>query len=157
MKKILKKLNKVTISLIVVGVILLLLLFDFVWAKTYQIEVAEIDPPNPVCSGMNADEISNVNITLQVTHFGKPVSGHKIIGYSLVNEASAGTFIENIVRTDEDGYAVFQYTVYAQAPFSPVSPVNMIFFDEDNSIVFEINAELRFDLPVRQREEGGTV
>ena len=153
MREIFKKFNKVTVSLLVVGIILLLLLFDFVWAKTYQIKVANIDPPNPVCSGMNADEISKVNITLQVTHFGKPVSSHKIIAYSLVNGASAGSFMENIVKTDEEGYAVFEYTVYAQAPFSPVSPVNMIFFDEDNSIVFEINAELRFDLDVRQREE----
>ena len=154
MKNFLKKLNKVSVSLFVVGLILLLLLFDFLWAKSFRIAVAEINPPDPVCSGIQAGEVSTVHITLQVTHFGKPVVGHKLMAYALVDGASAGEFVENIVKTDENGYARYVYTVYAQTPFSEVSPVDFIVFDEDNSVVFEINAELRFELAVRPRDEG---
>ena len=157
MKQFLKKLNKVSISLIVIGIILLLMLFDFVWSKTYRITVADINPPDPVCSGTGAGEIETVYITLQVTHFGRPVEGHRLIAYSLIDGETAGGFIQNVVRTGEDGCAVFEYTVYVQAPYSEVKPVDFFVMDEDNSVIFEINTELRFQLEIRPREEGVSV
>lgn len=147
-----KKHKKIFITLIVAGVIGILMLFDFIWSKTYKIKVENIDPPNPVCSGMNAGEIETVHLTLRVTHFGSPVAGHNLVAYSLIDNETAGGFIQNVVKTDKDGYAVFEYTVYAQAPFSEVRPVEFYIFDENNSIFFEINTEIRFNLEIRPRE-----
>lgn len=149
MKKILGLPVKWFVIILLVLLIGLGLLFDFIWARTYKIEVLSIDPPHPYCSAI--DEVEEVHITLRLSQFGKEKSGHKLVATATVDGASVGYFYQNVVKTDENGQAVFIYYVYS-ATSTSVPDVDIFVFDEDNSVIFEINATVEFVLPVQARE-----
>lgn len=116
-------------------------LFDYLWAKTYTVEVVSVSDENPVASN---DE--RVEIVVRVTHFGKPMSGHVIFALP-----SDGRMLAFTTLTDEDGVANLTYIPYTANAFLPVHDVEIRIRDQSNSVFWEINAYTDLGLKMRAR------
>ena len=117
-------------------------LFDFLWAKTYEIAVLSVSDETPV-----ADNKERVEIRVRVTHFGKTMSGHKMFALP-----TAGTMTAYTAVTDSDGTAVFVYTPYTESIFTPANDVVIKIRDESNSVIWEVNAFVNITLRLQPKE-----
>ena len=106
--------------------------------------MVSINPERPV-----ADTKQPVAVVLRLTHFGKPVQGHNL--YALPQ--NGGTMKANIVLTDEDGYAYYTYLPYNETYLMKAQPVTVYVQDENNSILFEVNASLTFTIDLQSKKE----
>lgn len=129
-----KKKRKIGLKYIVAGALILFFslcwLFDWLWAKTYDVCVVSVSDEAP-----RADSSVRVEIVVRVTHFGKPSAGHDI--YAL---PTAGSMVAYMTVTDEDGYATVVYTPYTETAFTPARDVTVTIRDQSNSVIWEINA-----------------
>ena len=116
--------------------------FDAAWATTYQIELVSMTPEMPY-----ADSTQPVEIRLRLTHFGEPVEGHVL--YALPQ--NGGTMKVNVIRTDADGMAVKTSKAFNETILMKAQPVNIYVHDENNSIIFEVNASLEFEIPLQSK------
>ncbi len=120
-------------------------LFDFFWAKTYHIEVVSISDETPY-----AHNSERVEITVRVTHFGKPMEGHEIFALP-----SAGQMFAYTTLTNENGEATFTYIPYTETYFYPAKDVELRIRDQSNSVVWEINAYKDIVLKLQSRPKEG--
>lgn len=111
-------------------------IFDCIWAKTYDIDIAYISNETPY-----ADSKERVTIKVQVTHFNKPCKNHEI--YAL---PSAGSMVAYTTKTDNDGYATLTYTPYTATAFVKLEDVEIVIRDQSNSIIWEVNARTSITL-----------
>ena len=132
---------KYIVAAALVSVFSLFYLFDFLWAKTYKVEVVSVSDENPVAS--NGER---VEIAVRVTHFGKPANGHVIFALP-----SDGRMLAFTTLTDEDGVATLTYIPYTANAFLPVHDVEIRIRDQSNSIFWEINAYTDLELKMRAR------
>jgi hypothetical protein len=142
-KRIFSKLGvKYTVAILLVLVFALAYLFDFVWSKTYEVQVISISDQTPY-----ADQTERVEITVQVKHFGKEMAGHSM--FALPN---AGRMESYTAKTDENGYATFVYIPHEVNKFDPDPILDVVIKirDESNSVVWEVNAYGNVELTLKR-------
>ncbi|MBO6262824.1 MAG: hypothetical protein J6N93_00945 [Clostridia bacterium] len=132
---------KYIVAAAIIAVFSAFYLFDYLRAKTFTVEVVSVSDENPVASN---DE--RVEITIRVTHFGKPVEGHVIFALP-----SDGRMLAFTTLTDEDGVATMTYVPYTANAFLPVHDVEIRIRDQSNSVFWEINAYTDLQLKMRAR------
>lgn len=120
-------------------------LFDFIWSKTYTVEVVSLSDEAPI-----ADNSVRVEIKVCVTHFGKPAQQHEIFALP-----SAGSMLAYTTITDENGMATFIYVPYTETTFTPAKDVEIRIRDQSNSIILEINAYSDLTLKLQSKPKEG--
>lgn len=129
-----RKKRKIGLKYIIVAALIVFFafayLFDFVWSKTYNVEIISVSDETPI-----ADNSVRVEIKVCVTHFGEPVKKHEIFALP-----SAGLMLAYTTVTDENGIATFVYVPYTETRFTPAGDVEIRIRDQSNSIILEINA-----------------
>ena len=106
--------------------------FDYFWSKTYEVEIVSVSNYTPY-----ADQSERVEITVKVTHFGKPMVGHSMFALQ-----DAGRMMNYTDTTDENGLATFVYVPHEVSKFEPNPKLDVYIRirDESNSIFWEVNA-----------------
>lgn len=132
---------KYIIAAIIIAIFSAFYVFDSLWAKTYEVKAIYISDETPVAS--NAER---VEITVQVMHFGKPVSNHEVFVLP-----SAGSMLAYTSLTDEEGKVSFYYIPYTASAFNPAQDVILKIRDQSNSVFWEINANTEVVLKLRQK------
>lgn len=129
-----KEKRKIRLKYIVAGVLIALFacgyLFDFLWAKTYRVEIVSVSDEEPLAS-----EKDKVDIVVKVTHFGKPMAGHEMFALP-----DAGRMLNYNAVTDENGFASFTYIPFNGNPYMTIEEVRISIRDESNSVIWEVNA-----------------
>ena len=120
-------------------------LFDYLWSKTYVVEVVSISDETPY-----ADSSERVEIKVRVTHFGEPMENHEIFALP-----SAGLMAAYTTVTDENGIATFTYTPYTETRFTPAKDVEIRIRDQSNSIIWEVNAYMDITLKLQPKPKEG--
>lgn len=142
-----KFLRKNVIFTIFVGIVIIFACmygFDYVRAKTFNIEIVSISPESPV-----ADGETPVNIEVRLTKNNKPVEGH----YLYMFPKNGGLMQKNRVETDADGQASFTYYPYRSTILQPARTVTIRVYDEDNSIFVVVNAVTDFEIQLKEKEQ----
>ena len=127
---------------IVLAIFLLILVvtyaFDYIRCTTFKLEVTASEM-KPIASSSE-----KVEILVRVTRFGKVQVGHKIFALQ-----SNGSLDSNVKYTDEDGCVRFTYTPYNASAYTPAEKVQITIREENNSIIWEVNAYTVLELDLQ--------
>lgn len=137
----LKKNKTLTGLLIIVLLFLVAYAFDYVRAQTFEIEVVEISPVEPV-----ADGETPVSISVKLEKRAKPVEGHNLFMIPM----DGGVMKANRQKTDSNGMANFTYYPYRATILQPARTVTIRVYDEDNSVFVIVNAKLDFEIKLKE-------
>lgn len=113
---------------------------DALIARTYNLQIVEIDPEPSFADGKTP-----VNITVQLKKGDAPVAGH--ILYMLPKK---GNVKIGRVLTDADGLAHFIYYPYLASDFIEAGDVPIQVMDESNSVLVSVPATLDFTVELKK-------
>lgn len=113
---------------------------DTLIARSYSLQIVEIDPQPSFADGKTP-----VNITVQLKKGNKPVEGH--ILYMLPKK---GNVKIGRIMTDADGLADFVYYPYLASDFIEVGDVPIQVMDESNSVLVSVPATLDFTVELKR-------
>jgi hypothetical protein len=123
---------------IFVGLIGILLLFDYVHAGLFTVDLVSVTP-----SPVPADGVTPVTMKARVSRGGVPVSGHDLYIISL----SGGNFSPYRATSDENGETAYTYYPYKVSSVNPLQDIKIRITDESNSVFLEVNAQGDFIIP----------
>jgi hypothetical protein len=130
--------SKVKGTLIFIGIIGVLFIFDFARSRLFTISLVEVTP-NPI----HADGATPVTVRARVTRGGNGVAGHDLF----IVSHYGGNFVPYRVTSDENGEVTYLYYPYKANSLIPLKDVPIEITDQSNSIFMEVNAKARFIVP----------
>jgi hypothetical protein len=130
--------SKVLGFAIFIGIMGVLLLFEYVHSRLFTIDLVNVTP-----SPVPADGVTPVSIKARVTKGGEPVPGHDLYIISL----SGGNFSPYRVTSDKNGEAEYTYYPYKVSSINPLKDITVQITDESNSVFLEVNAKGEFIIP----------
>lgn len=123
---------------------------DFVYYKTFDIELLSIKNQEGgeelYYSTIDNDEL--IYFTIRLTSSNQPVQGHSIVGIG----RSGGQVLVPRIVTNEEGIAQFAYAPYPQYREPKEATGELYLYDEDNSIIIEFRLERTYEITMHKRE-----
>ena len=132
--------KKLIVLLAIVFVVAAFYGVDALIARSYSLQIVEIDPQPSFADGKTP-----VNITVQLKKDNAPVEGHVL--YMLPQK---GNIKIGRVMTDADGLAQFIYYPYLASDFMEVGDVSIQVMDESNSLFVSVPATLDFTVELER-------
>ncbi len=132
--------------LTIVAVLVLAYAIDISIRMTYQFEVMSISSDTIVADGKTP-----VEIEIELTQFGKPKAGHKLMAVA----TGGGSFKNQILLTDENGRATLIYTPYLATDYVKAGETELEILDYSNSIFVSVPCKLVLTLDLQMPEGGG--
>lgn len=142
-----KIVSKLIVLLVIVGLVAAGWGYDSLRARTFDLEIVEVDPDPGIADGQTP-----VSITVKATRAGEPCAGHVLYAAS----ANGGSFKAKRVTTGGDGTAVFIYYPYLKSKLNTLTDVSLHIADESNSVFVSVPVRTSLVLKMVEADQGGS-
>ena len=134
--------KKLIILAIIIALFAVCFSVDLVISKIYHFEVISVSPEKGVADGNQV-----VTMVVQLKLGNKAVPGHDI--YVITDRGRIGR-----KTTDENGLITISYSCYFALNPSSVKDVDIVFYNEDNSVFIYVPSKFVYTLEMTAPEPG---